>query len=125
VSQEGVRYRYMCDLDLVRSRFAAFALTLTVMHPIDRRSPFHGRTLEELENDDVRFFVSIEARDPALGAVISDLHSFAIGDCQAGKRYGDAVHVSGKGQAEVDLNLVSSIEPDPAWVDAGGRLVCD
>jgi inward rectifier potassium channel len=125
VSQEGVRFRYMCDLELIRSRFAAFALTLTVMHPIDRRSPLHGKTLEELEDDDVRFFVSIEARDPALGAVVTDLHSFAIGDCRVGRRYRDAVHVSGKGQAEVDLNLVSSVEEDPAWVDVGGRLVCD
>ncbi len=39
---EGHRYRRMLDLPLVRDASPFFALSWTVMHPIDEASPFHG-----------------------------------------------------------------------------------
>ena len=39
---EGERYRRMLDLPLVRDSSPFFALSWTVMHPIDEASPFYG-----------------------------------------------------------------------------------
>src|SRR5438876_4614295 len=45
---EGPSFRRFYELGLVRSRSPAFALTWTIMHTIDAKSPLHGLTEEAL-----------------------------------------------------------------------------
>src|SRR6202045_3732461 len=48
------------------TRLPLFALTWTVMHVIDEKSPLAGYDAERLEEGDARLLLSIEARDHAI-----------------------------------------------------------
>ena len=73
-SAEGHSLRRLHDLALANTRLSLFALTWTVMHVIDEKSPLAGYDAEQLEEGDARLFLSIEARDHAIGALGSKLN---------------------------------------------------
>src|SRR5665213_53790 len=50
---EGVTMRRFYELKLMRSSNSLFALSWTVMHPIDQDSPLYGLTPEEMEERDM------------------------------------------------------------------------
>jgi inward rectifier potassium channel len=60
----------------------------------------------------VRLFLSIEARDPALAAVVHDLRTYSFEDIVFGMRYVDAVSVDDHGRPLADMTKISQLEPD-------------
>jgi inward rectifier potassium channel len=50
---EGQQFRRMRNLELTLTHFPLFALTWTLMHKIDEKSPLHGRSAEALHRDGV------------------------------------------------------------------------
>ncbi len=111
-STEGHSIRRVNDLPLVRSNVPMFALTMTLMHRIDETSPLYGHTAQSLLDGDVRFFLSVEARDSAINSTVHDLKDYRAHHIQFGMRYTDAVTVNSEGRTMVDLTLLSAIEPD-------------
>ena len=112
LTPEGHQFRRAQYLDLVRPQFQLFALTWTLMHKIDEKSPLYGRSQETLIHDDVRFVLSLEARDPALSAQVHDLKSYDARSIAFGMRYSDAVSRDEDGRTVADIRRVSLIEPD-------------
>ncbi|MDP9064581.1 MAG: ion channel [Pseudomonadota bacterium] len=112
VSPEGQRFRRIHPLELVRPEFPLFAITWTVMHRIDEKSPLYGCRADKLQADGVRLFMSIQARDPALGALVHDLKVYAPELIAFGMRYSDAVSLDDEGRTTADLRRVSLIEAD-------------
>jgi inward rectifier potassium channel len=113
-SAEGMNYRRALELPLSTPRYALFALTLTVMHEIDEHSPLHGYDAGRLVADNVRLLLSVEANDPALGAVVTDLKAYDPADIAFGMRYADAITTDDAGRTIADMRGISRIEPDPA-----------
>lgn len=121
---EGQHFRRAQVLELARSHFPLFALTWTLMHKIDQKSPLHGRSSQSLVSEGVRLILSIEARDPVISAQVHDLTSYAPESIAFGMRYSDAVHWDETGRTLADIRRVSMIEADPAAIpstDSGGR----
>ncbi|HMI95333.1 MAG TPA: ion channel, partial [Micropepsaceae bacterium] len=79
-TSEGEIFRRVHDLKLLRSRLPIFALTWTIMHPLDEESPLFDYGPEKLEKDDVRLFLTIEARDQALAAEVYDMKDYSAAD---------------------------------------------
>src|SRR5581483_8700685 len=73
---EGVTYRRTHDLRLERERLSIFALTWTVMHVIDEKSPLFGYTRQRLAETDARLFLAVEARDPAMSTTVYDMKDY-------------------------------------------------
>jgi inward rectifier potassium channel len=111
---EGQRFRRMKSLELSLSHFPLFALTWTLMHKIDDKSPLHGRSANDVTRDGIRLMLSIEARDPALSVQIYDLKSYPAEAIAFGMRYSDAVSWDDEGRTSADIRRVSMIEPDLA-----------
>ena len=111
---EGQQFRGMQNLELSRARFPTFALTWTLMHKIDEKSPIHGLSFDDLVRDGVRLMLSVEARDPALSAQVHDQKSYGAEAIAFGMRYSDAVTWDESGRTLADLRRLSLIEPDPA-----------
>jgi inward rectifier potassium channel len=111
-SHEGQVSRNAYELKLARDHAPVFPLTMTLMHPIDALSPLAGRDQASLEESEIRLFVSVEARDPALGAVVHDLRTYAHQDILLGYRYLDAVSVDEFGRPVADLRKISLIAED-------------
>jgi inward rectifier potassium channel len=111
---EGQIFRRMQGLDLALSHIPLFALTWTLMHKVDGKSPLHGRSAEALHRDGVRLMLSIEARDPALSVQVHDLKSYPAETIAFGMRYSDAVSWDEHGRTSADIRRISVIEPDLA-----------
>jgi inward rectifier potassium channel len=113
-SDEGQLYRGVHDLKLTRSEIPIFPLTWTLMHVIEASSPLAGLGPKELETLDARFFVTMEARDTALGAVVQDIHDYQHDQIVFGMRYAEAVSRNEDGQTTADLSRLSTLEPEDA-----------
>ena len=110
VSDEGHAFRRVQDLRLQRGSLPIFPLTWTLMHVIDETSPLFGLGPKELEAQQVRIFVAVEARDAGLGALVQDLGAFEHHQVRFGMRYSDAVSLDEAGRTTADLSRISLVE---------------
>ena len=111
-SHEGQLFRGVHDLKLVRTEIPIFPLTWTLMHVIDSSSPLYGQGPEGLKTLDARFFLSVQARDTALGAQVQDIRDYGHAEIAYGMRYADAVSQNEAGQTIADLSRLSILEPE-------------
>jgi inward rectifier potassium channel len=109
---EGGRYRRIHELRLIRASMPMFPLITTFMHAIDEHSPLIALDLARISESDLRIMVSIEAYDPALGAVVQDLKTYEAGDIRHGWRFLDAVTIHERGGVIADLTRISRSEPE-------------
>ncbi len=109
---EGVVYRRPKELRLERPHLPLFALTWTLMHPIDEMSPLHGYDAQRMAEEQVRLFLSFHAHDTALNADVQDMKDYGPDAVLFGTRYQDAVSFDERGQTYADLTRISLVEPD-------------
>ena len=114
---EGGRYRRIHDLRLTRANFPIFPLITTFMHVIDEKSPLAAFDIATLCESDLRLIVSVQARDPQLGAVVHDMRSYAAADLRPGMRFVDAITIHEDGLVVADLTRIGEIEADPHFND--------
>lgn len=117
VSTEGQNFRRLNYLQLSTPSIALFPLTWTLMHVIDSTSPLHGCDAKSFAEHDAQLFLTIEARDAALGVSVHDVRIYRHADILFGMRYADAVSVDDKGRTIADLSRLSLLEPDPSAPD--------
>ncbi|HYM01600.1 MAG TPA: ion channel [Stellaceae bacterium] len=117
-SAEGASYRRVHQLKLDRTRLPLFALTWTVMHPIDEESPLFGYTERRFADTEARLFLAVEARDPSMGAQVHALKDYDASHILVGRRYQDAVTRDEKGRPFADLTRLSDTEPDESFAAA-------
>ncbi len=110
-SDEGLRQASITELPLLRPRLPVFAILYTIMHVIDEASPLHEFGADSPEIADLRFFLTLIARDPAIGQQVSDIHAFEGSDICFGMRYVDAVRALGSRKVIADYARLSEIEP--------------
>ena len=82
------------------------------MHEIDETSPLAGYNAEQFKESHARLFLTIEARDNALGAAIHDMHIYTAGEVLFGMHYAEAVTVDDQRRPVADLTRLSLVEPD-------------
>ena len=111
-SSEGKRFRRAQELRLERAHLPAFPLTWTLMHVLDERSPLHGYDSAQAIAAGAQLFVTIEARDPTLGASVHDIRNYAPEEIRFGMRYADAVTMAEDGTPVADLTKIGALEPD-------------
>jgi inward rectifier potassium channel len=122
-SLEGERFRRAQELRLERAHLPVFPLTWTLMHVLDERSPLHGYDTARAIAASAQLFVTIEARDPTLAAVVYDIRNYALEDMRFGMRYADAVTMAEDGTPVADLAKIGALEPDvgdhlePGWTE--------
>jgi inward rectifier potassium channel len=109
-TEEGHLLRRFHDMALMRHDMPIFPLTWTLMHSIDEHSPLHGLTAQDLEDHQVRVFLSVQARDVGLEATVQDLAGFGHSQILFGKRYSDAVTIDDNGGATADIARLSLVE---------------
>jgi inward rectifier potassium channel len=109
-SDEGRSFRRVYDLNLVRENLPIFPLTWTLMHVIDKASPLYGLGPEDLMARQARVFLTIEARDAAIGAQVHDVFGFEPEQIRFGMRYSDVVLPDGTGGLVADISKLSLME---------------
>ena len=112
VTDEGQQQVNIVELPLIRSHMPVFVVLFTLRHVIDETSPLYEIDVDSEDFEAIRLFVTISARDPAIGQEVTDIHSFVAPDIRFGMRYVDAVHAVTKSKTVADYSLLSKIEPD-------------
>jgi inward rectifier potassium channel len=97
-----------------RYKISIVRLPPAVVRVIDENSPLAGYDAEQLEEGDARLFLSIEARDHAIGALVHDMRIYTAVDVLFGMHYAEAVTVDDQRRPVADLTRLSLVEPDPS-----------
>ena len=100
---EGITMRRFQELKLVRSSSSLFALSWTVMHPIDQDSPLHGLTPQDMEDCDMEIVVTLSGLDEILADRIYCRHAYWADEIVWNQRFVDVISVTDSGRRLVDL----------------------
>src|ERR1700729_532298 len=75
-SSDGELRRSFVDLPLERSGVYFFALTWTIVHPIDSASPLFGKTREDLAKESAELLILIQGFDDTFSQVVHSRYSY-------------------------------------------------
>ena len=109
---EGEYFRRIHDLQLVQSHLPVFVMPWTLLHVIDETSPLHGLDADSLVAAGVRIFLTVEARDQALAALVQDVKNYPAAAIRFGMHFAEAVTLDETGSATADLSRISLLQPD-------------
>ena len=108
------------DLALIRQQNPVFALTWTLMHAIDERSPLFGLDAAQLAAGRSRIVVSIGGHDEIMAAKVYAGNDYAAEEVVFDGRFVDILRITPEGERIVDLTRFHDIEqvpPDTGRVD--------
>ncbi len=110
-------------LDLQISKVNALALSWTIVHPIDEKSPFFGMTKEDIQNTDIEIFVFVKAFDEVFSNTVMAKTSYVSAEIEWGAKFKIMYYPSeDKNTTILDLNLLNAIDkvelPKPATLPA-------
>lgn len=108
---EGETTRRVYDLRLVRSESTAFALTWTIIHPIDEHSPLFGETEESLRRKGGDFTVSFVGIDDGFAQSVHARHAYGAEDLVWNARMADILEVRPDGTRIIDYRRFHDTEP--------------
>src|SRR3954462_5129146 len=102
---EGVTMRRFQELQLMRSNSSLFALSWTVMHPINRARPLYGLTPEDMDRQDMEIVVMLNGLDEILADRIYARHAYWADEIVWNRRFVDVISLTRSGHRLVDLTL--------------------
>ncbi|MBI3513612.1 MAG: ATP-sensitive inward rectifier potassium channel 10 [Proteobacteria bacterium] len=112
ISAEGRTLRRFHDLKLLRQRTPVFALTWTVMHPIDTESPLHGLTAADMAGDDaLELVVVLTGVDETFAQPIQARHSYVADEILWDHHFVDIVVELDDGRPAIDYSRFHDIHP--------------
>jgi inward rectifier potassium channel len=111
-TREGDTLRRITELPLVRSRSAVFALSWTVMHPIDEKSPLWNATEASLGSVNLEIIVSMVGLEEVTGQTVHARHAYHWSDVRWGQKFADIISVHADGSRTIDYGRFHSLVPD-------------
>ncbi|HUW36831.1 MAG TPA: ion channel [Rhodocyclaceae bacterium] len=116
IGPQGESFVRIHDLRLARERTPVFALTWTLIHPIDAGSPLLGLDAAQLAASRARILVSVTGHDETMAASVNASGEYAAEDLAFDARFVDILGTSPEGERVVDLTRFHDVEATP---DAG------
>jgi len=107
---EGITFRAFQALTLTRSRSPFFALSWSVMHPIDEASPLFGQTLETLIAERAEIVVVLAGVDETLAQRIHARHAYLPHEIVWDRRLADIITVHDDGRAVVNYGRFHDLD---------------
>ena len=111
ISKEGDVMRRFYDMSLVRSHSPLFALSWTVMHPIDETSPLYGVTPEAILEDDMEIIVTLTGLDETVTQTIHARHSYVGEEILWNMRFVDILSKTRDGRRSIDYTRFHDVMP--------------
>jgi inward rectifier potassium channel len=99
---EGDQLRRFYELELDRSEHPMFVLSWTLFHVIDKNSPLHGATPDELADSDAMLVLNVSGLDDSSAQQLHARHVYSWRDIRWGHRYRDIAGVSSHGRYLLD-----------------------
>lgn len=113
VNAQGESFVRIHDLRLIRERTPVFALTWTLIHPIDERSPLFGLDAVQLAASRSRILASVTGHDETMAASVYAGSEYQAADLVFEGRFVDILHLTPEGERVIDLTRFHDIEAEP------------
>jgi inward rectifier potassium channel len=107
----GQRFRRVHDLHLRRTTSPVFALSWTIFHVIDARSPLHGMSREALADGLTNFVVTFTGIDDSLAAAVHTRASYAHTDLRYDEQFVDILIDDPNGRRYLDFSYFHETRP--------------
>ena len=104
ITEEGEAMRRFYKLPLFRNQSSLFALTWTVMHPINESSPLYGITLEEMQEKEMEILITITGIDQTVSDNIHAHHSYIPTEILWNHKFIDILSKTRNGKRSVDYS---------------------
>jgi inward rectifier potassium channel len=112
IIEEGKRVTRFYQLALEISRINSLAMSWTVVHPIDEKSPFYGFSESDLRNARIEIMVTIKAFDDHYSNIVQQRTSYTAEEIVYGAKFTPAFHRSEDGsQTVLELDKLNAYEP--------------
>ena len=112
MTAEGRPFYKIHDLELVRSRMSGLRRGWTVMHVIDEKSPFYGKTAVDLAKAECEIEISLTGLDDVTMSTIHTLHVYSDKAIKFGHRFADTIKPLENGDLVLDLTQFDVLVPD-------------
>lgn len=109
ISSEGVHLRKLIDLPVIRSKTPAFAMSWTVIHIIDEKSPLHKKTLEQLANETAEIFVLVSGHDESFNQLVFSRNSYTADDIVLDRHFKDILIRQGN-KMKIEIDDISELK---------------
>ncbi len=106
---DGESFIRIYDLDLIRSRSPVFALTWTLVHRIDEKSPLHGWDQARLAAARARFRITVAGHDETMAATVYAGADYGAEDLAFDSRFADLISYSPEGERTVDMRRFNEL----------------
>lgn len=117
--RDGRRIRQFYPLTLERSTVMFFPLAWTVVHPIDRESPFDGVTQAELQDSEAEVLVLLKGTDETFSEVVHSRSSYRWDQIRWGARFASVFNLPGPdGTVSIDVGRLDDVEDVPTLVQS-------
>jgi inward rectifier potassium channel len=109
-SANGELKRNFIDLPLERPSIYFFALTWTIVHPIDSASPLFGKTREDLARLSAELLVLIQGFDDTFSQQVHSRFSYRHDEFVWGAKFSPAFKVDTKGGLVVEVDHIDELK---------------
>jgi len=109
-TSDGELKRSFVDLPLERRGVYFFALTWTIVHPIDSDSPFFGKTREDLAKQSAEILILIQGFDDTFSQVVHSRYSYRHDEFVWGAKFVPAFKVDPKGDLIVEVDRIDEMK---------------
>jgi inward rectifier potassium channel len=125
VTGEGMEMRRFHDMEVSRPRTAMFALSWTIIHPIDASSPLYGESRESLLRSHSHIVVSISGIDEIFSQTVYARHTYEANEIRWNHRFADILTRAEDGHRQIDYRRFhDTVEAqERARVEAPSRKV--
>ncbi|MEO0684241.1 MAG: ion channel [Cyanobacteria bacterium J06649_11] len=104
ITEEGQAMRRFYDLPPLRNQSSLFALTWTVMHPINENSPLYGINLNEMLEKETEILITLTGIDQTVSDNIHAHHSYIPTEILWNHKFADILSKTRDGRRSVDYN---------------------
>ena len=108
---EGEWMRRFYDLQLARQRSPIFAMTFTVLHPIDPASPLWNATPSSLAEQAVEIVVTVSGVDETISHAVNARTSYLAHEVLWDRRFVDVFTETEDGRLAIDYRRFHDTEP--------------
>jgi inward rectifier potassium channel len=106
----GELKRNFINLPLERPNIYFFALTWTVVHPIDSASPFYQKSAEDLAKISAEILILLQGFDDTFSQVVHSRYSYRHDDFIWGAKFSPAFKVDQKGGLVVEVDHIDELK---------------
>jgi inward rectifier potassium channel len=109
---DGTKVRKFYDLELERERVVFFALSWTIVHPIDAKSPMWRATRQDMLDSDAEILILLSGTDETISQTVHSRSSYKADEIVWGARFANMfMRTEEEGIVGMNLTRIHEIEP--------------